>query len=106
MIKNRHTDFTIKKPEEVSEMESHMLDDIRKMLSDAIFFVPTEITNNQRKLVYKVGFLKTLYSLLYPDLSNSKIYTMIDKRWQIFKSRRQMERLCYEYINLKKQGEI
>lgn len=106
MIKNKLTNFTIKEPEEVSEMPNHMFDDLKDMLKDAVFFVPENILHNQTKIVYKVGFLKTLYALLYPEHSNKKIYQLIDKRWQIFKSVRQMERLYAEYVELKKKGEI
>ena len=106
MIKNKVTDFIIKKPEEVSKMPNHMLTDVRAMLKDCIFMIPDHIDNNQRKLVYKVGFLKEVYTILYPDNKNWELFTMIDDTWQIFKSQRQMERLSAEYVRLVEKGEI
>lgn len=70
------------------------------------FIVPDHITDNQKKLVYKIGFLKTLYALAYEDLSNVEQFKELDKDWQIFKSVRQMERLYRQYKELKEKGEI
>jgi len=100
MIINKYTGFAIDKDMYVPE---HMYNDVRKMLEDdkSVFVVPKEITDNQLKLVYKVGFLKKLYSLILPNtITNHQIYALIGIDHQVFKSIRQMERLNSQYLEL------
>jgi hypothetical protein len=106
MIINQNTHFTIETPESVNSMKEHTLEELRGGIDDGYsFFVPTEITDNQEKVVYKVGFLKKFYSLLYPQYSNAEIYKIINKHWQVFVGVRQMERHCLKYIKLFEKSE-
>jgi hypothetical protein len=101
MIINNKTHFTIEKPESIISMKEHTLDELRNAIDDKYyFFVPSEITDNHEKVIYKVGFLKRFYSFLYPEHSNTEIYKMINNRWQVFVGVRQMERLCLKYTIL------
>ncbi len=106
MIKNNTTDYIIKTTEEVAGYPEHQLDSLRGVIQDCVFIIPDTITNNQHKLIYKVGFLKTIISILEPDFTNFEVYNIISTHWQIFKSVRQMERLYAEYLELKNKGEI
>ncbi len=106
MIKNNTTDYVIKTTEEVAGYPEHQLDSLRGVIDDCVFIIPIRIRKNQHKLIYKVGFLKTVYSFIHSDFTNHEIYMIIEKDWQVFKGVRQMERLYAEYLELKKKGEI
>lgn len=106
MIKVKTTGFTIARPEYLENSEKHIVQDLKSVLNDCIFIIPDHIVENQKKLIYKVGFLKEIYKFLYPEKPHKEIYKLIDKSWQVFKSHRQMERLSAEYIELKEKGEI
>ena len=101
MIINKKTHFTIENPERILLMEEHIREELRNAIDDKYyFFVPSEITDNHEKVIYKVGFLKRFYSFLYPEHSNTEIYRVINELWQVFVGVRQMERLCLKYTEL------
>ncbi len=106
MIKNNTTDYVIKTTEEVAGYPEHQLDSLRGVIDDCVFIIPKQILDNQHKIIYKVGFLKIVISILFPNYTNFAIYSLISQHWQVFKSIRQLERLYAEYLELKKKGEI
>lgn len=108
MITNKATGYIFMKPEELSSMPNHVAESFKLngISSDYLFYIPTEIIvgdkkveikSDHLKVIYKVGFLRKFYKLLFPDISYSKIYKIINNEWQVFKSERQMERLSKKY---------
>ena len=99
MIKNKYTNFAIKEPEEILSMPEHMLIDLKRdeQESHFIFIVPPIIDDNTYKTIYKLGWLKRFYTLLYPKYSSVQVYREINQRWQVFIGVRQMERLSLRY---------
>lgn len=101
MIINKQTNHTITDPEEVLKRPKHIFENFDS--SEYKFVIPSEITDNQNKVIYKIGFLKIFLSLLYPEESNVKIYEKINKDWQVFIGIRQMERNYKKYSELFKK---
>lgn len=102
MLINNLTNFTLKSPDDVLSLQSHVVESLRESLNkrEFRFFIHSEITDNNKKVIYKVGFLRYLYKILYPDMPYSEIYTIINTNWEVFKSDRQMERYASKYIEL------
>lgn len=103
MIINKKTGYIFEKPEAILSMPSHMTESFKKLegiSEDYIFFVPAIIIDDHSKAIYKVGFLRKFYRALFKDVPYSKVYKIINDEWQVFKSERQMERLCKKYIKL------
>lgn len=102
MIKNKYTDYTIENPEDILSMPEHSLIDLRneEQENHFLFIVPAIIQNNAYKTIYKLGWLKQFYILLYPKYSNVQVYREINQRWQIFVGIRQMERLWLRYVEI------
>lgn len=102
MIINKLTGYVFESPEETSVMPSHIASSFKLegIAIDWVFHVPVQIKDDHLKVIYKVGFLRKFYKCIFPDVPYSKIYKIINDEWQIFKSERQMERLCKKYIEL------
>jgi hypothetical protein len=102
MIKNKYTDFIISDPDEVIPMPEHMLAGLRseEQENHFIFVIPIDIDENSHKTIYKLGWLKRFYTILYPKYSAVQIYREINQRWQIFVGVRQMERLWIRYTEI------
>lgn len=107
MIKNKYTDYTIVEPEEILSMPKHSLIDLRKEEQNDhfLFIVPATIQDNAYKTIYKLGWLKRFYILLYPKYSTVQVYREINQKWQIFVGIRQMERLWLKYVELYQKKE-
>lgn len=60
------------------------------------FLFPSNITENSEKPIYKMNFLMSIYSYLYPEAKKYWIYEQINTHWHLFLSRRQMERLLHK----------
>lgn len=95
MIINKRTNFTIKDAKYVSENIYHSLKNFDS--SEWNFKIPEDITNDKEKIIYKIGFLRIFYKLLFPDYSISKIYKIINNEWEVFIGVRQMERNWNKY---------
>lgn len=102
MIINKATGYIFLKPEEVSVLPTHVASSfkLKGMNKDYMFFIPNKIKEDHSKDIYKVGFLRKFYKLIFPNVSYSEIYKIINNEWQVFKSERQMERLCKKYSEL------
>lgn len=98
MIINKRTNFQITVPEEALEKPSHMFEKLDA--SEWTFVFPKGIEDDQSRIIYKVGFLKQFIKFTNPALTNSEIYGMINKDWQVFIGLRQMERRWKKYVEL------
>lgn len=98
MIINKRTNYKVAVPEEVLGKPSHLFENMD--VSEWTFIVPEEITDDQTKIIYKVGFLKLFIKYTNPTLSFTKIYEIINTEWQVFIGVRQMERRWKQYVNL------
>lgn len=107
MIINKHTNFTITDPLEVISMPEHLKISLRKeeLNNDFLFVIPETIQDNSYKTIYKLGWLKKFYSLLYPKYTNVQVYRKINDLWQIFVGVRQMERMWLKYVEMYQKKE-
>jgi hypothetical protein len=94
MIQLRRTTITAK------YLENEFTEEQKKEILeyDNTFLVPPEITNNNDKQTYRVGFLAEFTKRLYPDKSRTEIYNILEKKYQIFLSRRQIERHIKKFL--------
>lgn len=96
-----------KKPEDLFEFTNEQLGLFRKENEEGVlvFSFPKTIGehSNEKRLVYKTGYLKEFLLILYPDVHYDEIYKMIGSIYQMFGSRRTMERNYKKYLELKKQ---
>lgn len=62
------------------------------------FIIPKEITNNKDRQVYKIGFLSEFLKRLYPDKNFNSICEIMSDRYDIFLSRRQIDRHVKKFL--------
>lgn len=101
MIIIRRTGFLI---DDVDDLKKLSDQDFRNLqleesYSGLDFHLKDGLNNNRSKRIYKVGFLTSFLRLLYPDRSFSKIVNILNNRYDVFLSRRQIERIYSEYIS-------
>lgn len=94
MIVNKRTGFKIDKPKNIGDLLS--IDH-----GEWMFFIPEDIKNDHDKVVYKVGFLFSIYKNISVKMANREIFKIINEKWQVFKSARQMERLVKKYNEMR-----
>jgi len=98
MLINKRTHFKITVPEEVLDKPPHVFEKIDA--TEWVFVFPEEVTDDQTKIIYKIGFLRQFLKYTNPTLTNSEIYAIINTEWQVFVGLRQMERRWKQYVNL------
>ena len=98
MIVNKRTGFAVDKKNIDLPIIRSDLKEIDE--TEWLFVMPYEISDNHLKVIYKVGFLKKLYNLIFPHYTNIQIWKIINTKWQVFVGIRQMERLWKKYNEL------
>lgn len=101
MLKIPITNYCIKNPEELRSLQLHNHDTIKKMIEkkEIIFTVPSTAVNKEKQ--YKIGFLRDCLTILYPELEVRDIYAMLKSNFDVFLSKRSMERNYKVYLKCK-----
>lgn len=91
--------FRIDKPEWVRHLTEEQRGFLIKAEESSIlkFIIPQGLTANQEKQIYKIGFLSEFLSLLYPDKNFKFICEILSDRYDVFLSRRQIDRNVKKY---------
>ena len=62
------------------------------------FIIPQEIINNKDKHIYKIGFIAQFLKLLYPEENFNSICKIMSERYDVFISRRQIDRTLKKFL--------
>lgn len=91
--------FRFDEPEYVDGLTKEQNEALRETeeSSKIDFLIPAEIKNNKDKQIYKVGFLSEFLKRLYPEKNYSEICSIMSKRYHIFISRRQIDRIVKRF---------
>lgn len=82
-----YDDILIRNPDEALNYDFTLLD-----TSHRKFFVPRRIKGNNKKSVYKSGFLVEFLNHLYNKKTMNEIVLIMQEEFHVFLSKRQIER--------------
>lgn len=66
------------------------------------FEIPSHIVSNNDKTTYRIGFTAKFLKLLYPEMKFDDICDVLSERYEVFLSRRQIERYVKKFKENKK----
>lgn len=104
MIYSENTNIRLDRLIYFDHLNEHQADRLRQDDREErlLFRVPEKFTKNQEKTIYKVGFLFEFLKRLYPEKTNGEICEILNNRYQIFLSRRQIDRNVKTFNDNKK----
>ena len=107
MIFIHEKNICVKSPEEIKSLDVDTKNIIHKNLNiGRVFFEfpqDFDFVKNKHRDVYKIGFLYECLELVYPDISKTSKYDIINLKYHFFITYRRFKDLLDEYYASKKK---